>query len=69
MAVCSSNSNPEAVLPDGPAARGRRDRQWPKDMLVHATPALALTHEYQTIVQRMGDFGSQFQRRYPEFLN
>jgi hypothetical protein len=38
----------------------------------HACPRsarAALTREYQTIVQRMWEFGSQFQRRYVEFLN
>ena len=40
----------------------------PEDMFAHAAPALGLTREYQTIAQRMAELGSQFQRRYAEFL-
>jgi class III poly(R)-hydroxyalkanoic acid synthase PhaE subunit len=40
----------------------------PDEMIAGVAPALGLTREYQTIVQRMAELGSQFQHRYAEFL-
>jgi len=40
----------------------------PDDMIAGVAPALGLTREYQTIVQRMMELGAQFQRHYTEFL-
>ena len=40
----------------------------PEDMLANLAPALGLTREYQTIVQRMAELGSQFARSYAAFL-
>ena len=40
----------------------------PEDMIASVAPALGLTREYQGIVQRMTELGSQFQRSYAEFL-
>jgi class III poly(R)-hydroxyalkanoic acid synthase PhaE subunit len=40
----------------------------PEDMIASVAPTLGLTREYQGIVQRMAELGSQFQRRYAEFL-
>jgi class III poly(R)-hydroxyalkanoic acid synthase PhaE subunit len=40
----------------------------PEEMIASMAPALGITREYQTIVQRMAELGLQFQTRYAEFL-
>jgi class III poly(R)-hydroxyalkanoic acid synthase PhaE subunit len=40
----------------------------PEDVMAQFMPALGHTREYQTTLQRMLELGSQFQRRYAEFM-